>query len=173
MTGSDARSRRRGPRQAGDFLLHPATLASLVLWAVNDHILKYELTSWWTGKLSDIASLVVFPLLPTAAFELLRTRLGRPASSNRTLLFWCAATGFVMATINIFDGAAWTYEWGLGLAQTPFRSLMAGHWVEVHPVHLTMDATDLITLPAVGIAGWLGWRGTPQQPQTALLTSSV
>ena len=132
-------------RRAGDFLLHPATLALLALWALNDHVLKDQLHDALTGKLSDVASLAVFPLLPTAFFEMLRARRGPPFEGNATLVSWCLATGLVMATINVFDDAAWGYRFGLGALQVPFRSLAAGHLVALRPVTLTMDPTAFRT----------------------------
>ncbi|MFT5682697.1 MAG: hypothetical protein ACI8RZ_003621, partial [Myxococcota bacterium] len=46
-----------------DPLLHPVTLTAMALLAVNDHWAKYALTGVVTGKLSDFAGLVFFPLL--------------------------------------------------------------------------------------------------------------
>lgn len=145
------------PRRAGAFLLHPLTLALLAIWALNDHVLKYALHDALTGKLSDVASLAVFPLLPVTAFEAWQRWRGRPIGSNATLVSWVLATGVVMATINVFDEAAWCYRYGLAALQLPFRALLAGHAVPLVPVRLTMDPTDLFTLPALAIPLWLAW----------------
>jgi len=56
-------------RSASAALLTPLVLASLGLWALNDHVLKEAFSSWWTGKLSDVTSLIVFPLLPVHQLE--------------------------------------------------------------------------------------------------------
>src|SRR5829696_2606369 len=121
------------------YLLHPLVLAALALWIANDHVLKSAFPSWWTGKLSDVASLAVFPLIPYAAIDLWRARCGLPPPPLAVLAFWIVATGLVMATINTVGVAADAYRWGLGAAQWPFRALRAGSLVALHPVHLTED----------------------------------
>ena len=136
------------------YLLRPVVLAGLLLWIVNDHVLKATFASWWTGKLSDVASLAVFPLVPYAATDLWRARRGLPPPSMATLRFWIIATGLVMATINTIDIAADAYRWGLGAAQWPLRALRTWSLVPIQPVRLTEDPTDLLTLPAL-IVPWL------------------
>ena len=44
-------------------ILHPLCLLSVFLLGLNDHYLKWEHPSYLTGKLSDFAGLVFFPLL--------------------------------------------------------------------------------------------------------------
>lgn len=139
---------RRSP-----LLLHPALVVALGVWALNDHVLKAAFHAEWTGKLSDVASLVAFPLLAAGAMALLRGReLGRhewPA-----VLAWSLATGLVMATINTLPSAAWAYRHGLGLA------LWLAHGADgaVRPVRLWMDPTDLFTLPALLVPIAIAWR---------------
>lgn len=144
----------------GAMLLHPIALTALAAWAVNDHVLKGWAWGALTGKLSDVASLVFFPLLAAAAVE-----IGSPTSSLRrrriVLVASVAVTAAVMATINTLDLAAFGYRWGLGTAQWPLHALRAlAHGVEIpplRPVRLTMDPTDLWTLPAATIALIVGW----------------
>lgn len=136
------------------YLLHPLTLLGLALWMVNDHVLKAAYPCWWTGKLSDVASLAVFPLVPYAAADLWRAHRGLPPPRHATLLCWIVATGLVMVTIKTLPLAADGYRWGLGAAQWPIVALRAWSWVAVHPVRLTEDPTDLLTLPAL-IVPWL------------------
>lgn len=160
---------------AGDSLRHPLILAMLVLWVVNDHILKSALANTWTGKLSDIASLAVFPLLPVCAYELLCAVRDRPAHGVRALLHMSLfATGAVMVGINISESCAELYRVGLGAAQWPFRALW-GVLLEdgappLHRVLLTMDPTDLWTLPALVIPWWVGRdpSGSLSQEETPL-----
>ncbi|MEA2581878.1 MAG: hypothetical protein QOE83_2770 [Actinomycetota bacterium] len=45
------------------WLAHPIFLASVATLAINDHVLKGHYPSWWTGKLSDIAGVVVVGML--------------------------------------------------------------------------------------------------------------
>lgn len=149
------------PTQDGfaECLLHPAVLLALVVWLVNDHVAKGMYPGWLTGKLSDVASLIVFPLLPIAGYDLWLRRAAATGEITRRPgrmwdLGWIAATGFVMATINVWDGAAQVYRWGLGIAQWPVRVVLEwgiyGYGMpSIRPVRLTMDPTDLITLPAL------------------------
>ncbi len=59
-------------------LLHPVFLASLLLLLLNDHWWKYDYPSWFTGKLSDVAGLVVLPVFLRALF---------PAHHRKILIF--------------------------------------------------------------------------------------
>ena len=69
-------------------------------------------------------------------------------------------------TINTSPFFARCYQEGLGLAQWPYFAVTA--WfndVAVPPpglVHLTMDPTDLWTLPALALA-WTIWRSARQK----------
>jgi hypothetical protein len=137
------------------YLLHPLVLLGLALWLVNDHVLKAACPGWWTGKLSDVASLAVFPLVPYAAIDLWRARRGLPPPPVSTLIVWILATGLVMVTINTLDLAADGYRWGLGAAQWPIQALRSWSLPRIHAVRLTEDPTDLLTLPALIVPWWL------------------
>ena len=147
-----------------DYLLRPVVIAALILWIVNDHVLKATFASWWTGKLSDVASLAVFPLVPYAAIDLWRARRGLPPPPIATLVCWIIATGLVMATINTIGVAADAYRWGLGAAQWPFRAVHAWSLVPIRPVHLTEDPTDLLTLPALIVPWYVVRSAVPRGP---------
>lgn len=142
---------------AGSYLLHPIVLLSLFLWIINDHMLKAVWPGIVTGKLSDVVSLIVFPLLLLALVERLWWRIRKQALSprrvRRTLHVAVFATGFVMATINSVDAAANAYRWGLGTVQWPIRGLVAlsrgAELPSIAPVQLWMDLSDLVTLPAL------------------------
>jgi len=146
------------PRQPGWLALHPIVVAALVVWLVNDHVLKGTVAGPLPGKLSDIASLVAFPVLPYSLTELLLARWGRRVGLGH-LVFWAAAAAFVMAAINLWPAAADAYRLGLGALQAPFRAL-AGGGLELRPVGLTIDATDLWTLPAAAVPCLVAWRST-------------
>jgi len=148
-------------RVAGDVLLHPLTLAMIGVWLVNDHWLKNAHPSWLTGKLSDVTSLVVCPLLVLAAVEIGWPRLSRTARRG-VLIAALAAVGGMMLSIKLFDLAAQAYCSGLGVLQWPVRALMSlavGEAVAPpRDVKLAMDASDLLTLPSLAVA-WLLGRG--------------
>ncbi len=117
----------------GRALLTPTWLAALALLGVNDHLLKGAglLPGGLTGKLSDVAGLIVAPALLAAILGL---------RSRRGLLFCHVAVGAVFAAINVSPAAADAWSWLMGL--------VGPAWV------ITVDPTDLLTLPALG----LGWR---------------
>lgn len=123
-----------------DLLLDPRFLLALVLLAVNDRLLK----GWLgpgpfgvvTGKLSDVAAMVVGPVLLVALVAADPGRLGR---RGRVLALTPPALALV--AINLSVGAARAYE----------GALEAVTGVE-HTV--VVDPTDLVGL--VGLA--VGWR---------------
>jgi hypothetical protein len=134
-------------------LLHPVALAALAVWLVNDHWAKAAHPGPVTGKLSDVASLIVFPLIPVSALALWRSWHGRPPPGLAWAASWLIATGLVMAAIRVLDPAAWAYRYGLAVAQWPVRAVwhlfVTGDLPGLAPVHLTMDPTDILTLPAL------------------------
>ncbi len=71
-------------------------------------------------------------------------------------------TGLLFAAIKLHPGAAAAYRVGLGWAQCLPRA--AWGWARgaggagCAPVAMQMDATDLLALPMLGAAVWLGWR---------------
>lgn len=125
-------------KPASDALRSPIALGALALWILNDHVFKDAFASWWTGKLSDVAGLIVFPLLVAAALEQVGAR-------HRSIFYSSVAlTAFAMIAIKTVDEAAWLYRYGLAVLQWPFHASP-----ELRPVRLAMDPTDLFTLPAL------------------------
>jgi len=57
----------------GGLLLHPAVLAAIALFVVNDHVFKPAHPGWLTGKLSDVAGLVFFTLAAVTGGRRART----------------------------------------------------------------------------------------------------
>lgn len=164
-------------RDAGAYLIHPLVLAALALWLLNDHAGKSMYPGWLSGKASDVASLMVFPLVPIAALDLVRARAGKPPPGTGWIAGWVIATGAVMTTINLFDRAATAYRWGLAAAQWPLRVVyesMLGHDIPgLHPVRLTMDPTDLWTLPALLVPLMLALRSAGRVTAATILPSSA
>jgi hypothetical protein len=139
-------------------LLHPVSLLAIALLVVNDHVLKAAWPGVVTGKLSDVAGLIFFPLLLAAVAQ-----QARPSLRLRPAVIACAAlTALVFASIKVWPLAGDAYRVGLAALQWPFRALwaaLAGHGVPgLARVALTPDVTDLLTLPAVLIA--VGLTGT-------------
>ena len=154
----------RGRAASGGGLLHPLPLLAVAVLLLNDHWLKAAYGGWWTGKLSDVAGLAFFPLLLQAAWEVARFRpaIAPFAPSRRVLLAAAAATACTFSAIQTWALATDAYRHGLGLLQWPFRVLVAiasglGTPGPL-PVAVTADVTDLLALPALGLAVWAGWR---------------
>jgi len=116
-------------------LVYPLWLGALALLFFNDHLFKGSgfLPGVVTGKLSDIAGLVVAPALLAT---LLRLR-GRAS--------WLAchlAIGLVFAGIKLSPSAAAGFEALMALGPFPWR--------------ITVDPTDLLALPALFVSWRLG-----------------
>jgi len=101
---------------------------------LNDHLLKGSdlLPAALTGKLSDVAGLVVAPVL-------LAVLLG--ARRRAQLAACCALVAAPFIAINTSAGAARAFEQLLAALGVTFR--------------VWCDATDLLALPALGLAYWL------------------
>lgn len=116
---------------ARSFLLgpgHPLFLAAVALLLLNDHWLKgLHPGPWLTGKLSDVAWLVVSPVLLAAGLALLRLS-GRAV---RGLALLIPAVAFTALQLWSPLGDTWV------------------HWMGGHHV---ADPTDLLALPAVLLA---------------------
>ena len=52
-------------------LLHPVTLCSIFLLVLNDHMLKELFPGFITGKLSDVAGMIFFPIVLAAFIQML------------------------------------------------------------------------------------------------------
>jgi hypothetical protein len=124
-------------------LLHPIALAALAILIVNDHVLKDLWPGVVTGKLSDFAGLVFFPLLVCT--------LVRRVSITAVI----AATGIGFAAIKLWQPATALCELVLGMLQWPFRALAAGAFVAVEPVDIVRDPTDLVALVALAVPWWI------------------
>lgn len=140
-------------------MLHPIALIALVLLVVNDHVLKVHASGVLSGKLSDVAILVVGPLLLQALYELLFDRPTNPCKpSAKIMLAACAATGVAFVLEKTFAPATAVYRVLWGALRWPLDAVIAlagGQTVPaLGPVAAVTDPTDLLTLPAL----WLAWR---------------
>lgn len=137
-------------------LVHPIVVIAIALLIVNDHVLKAIAPGVLTGKLSDVAGMIFFPVLLAAAAEQLGIRRGVAA-----VIVAAMATGVVFATIKLSPAAADLYRTGMAALQWPFRASIAALAGDPLPAlgraQLVADRTDLIALLAlvvpVAIAG--------------------
>jgi len=114
-------------------LLHPVSLAAMAVLALNDHLLKQAWPGHVTGKISDVAGLVFFPLLLMA--------LGLP----RRLSVALTALGFAAVKAWPWANDIWNETFSLVYAAVGFADRAA----------LMCDPTDLMAVPAVLVALWL------------------
>lgn len=123
-------------------LLHPVWWAALGLLVVNDHALKHLglLPGWVTGKLSDVAGMVVAPVLLAAA---LRTRT---VAARAAAFAWVAA---VFTVMKVFPAGARAAESLAALAGVDWR--------------VVADPTDVLALLALPVAWWLCDRPAPRR----------
>ncbi len=142
-----AGTRARGMTSASRWsaLRHPLWWAALLVLVVNDHLLKGAgvLPGWLTGKLSDVAGLIVAPVLFAALL----------GAGRRARLVAMAAVAGVFTAIKLSTAAAWAA-----------CQLMAAVGV---PWKIWCDPTDLLALPVLGLAWLIGARRPPRAPTNA------
>lgn len=142
------RSDRTSPGAAGAALAwlgHPATVVALITLVINDHLLKAAHPGLLTGKLSDVAGLVLAPPLVAAFAALALPRL--PARAAAGLGLGLVGVGFTVVKTSGYVAAAASSAW----------TLVSG------PSLVRADRTDLLTLPALALAGWT-WRRAQRDP---------
>ncbi|MEO3774853.1 hypothetical protein [Micromonospora sp. B9E7] len=143
MTGPEARL--DGAPTTLPWLCHPTTLLALVLLLVNDHVLKPAFPGLLTGKLSDVAGLVLAPPLVAVLLTLLVPRL--PARIAALAGLVAVGAGFAVVKSNGYAAELASSAW----------TVLAG------PSLVRADWTDLLTLPALGLAWW-SWRRARERP---------
>ena len=121
-------------------LVHPATLGSIALLLLNDHVLKGAAPSLLTGKLSDLAGVFFFPFLLAAVVSLVVEWWARPRPATLGLV----AIGITGAWFTLLKLSPLANAWTCGL----LSALWGG------PVVLLLDATDLVALVML----WPAWR---------------
>lgn len=122
-------------------MLHPVALAALAVLVLNDHVWKARYPGWVTGKLSDVAGLIVFPLVACAL-----ARVVVRARPERVLAAAIAATMIGFALVKLWPPATHACAVAMGALQTP---LSPG------PVTIVRDPTDLLALPFALVGWWL------------------
>jgi len=142
----------------GELLLHPVALTAVAVMIMNDHYAKTHFCGMVTGKVSDFAGLVYFPLLVASLIDAGSRVIRRRAAFNqRILVFSVAVTGvaFALAKTTMLGAEAFRRTWTI--LNWPLRTLMVGHASNYH-VHFVEDATDLFAMPMLLVAYFVGWR---------------
>ncbi|MDQ7803116.1 hypothetical protein Q5425_05210 [Amycolatopsis sp. A133] len=125
------------------WLAHPLTVGATAVLLLNDHVVKHVWPGLVTGKLSDVAGLVVAP--PVLGLLLGLFGAGRAGAAAAVLL-----TGAGFAVVKLVPAAA-------GVASAAW-SVVNG------PSVVLADPGDLFALPALGLAWW-AWRRAAAPPQ--------
>lgn len=148
----------------GDVLLHPVALVAVGVLLVNDHYMKRHTPGVVTGKVSDVAGLVFFPLLALAILEGARkvARVSPWQLSTNALAWLVVVTAVAFALVKVSPGVADAYSSALGLMAWPVRALVSGA-SSPEPVRVLADATDLVALPAL-IGAWCVARRVTSEP---------
>jgi hypothetical protein len=139
---------------------------------INDHWLKPRLGTdprlgVATGKLSDVAGLVFFPLALVSVLELARWIAGSRVGSARgpawparpaEVAGAAAVTGIAFAAVQVVPAAAAAYAGALAALRWLPGGLAAVLTAAPLPspprIHHVMDVTDCLSLPAL----WLSYR---------------
>jgi hypothetical protein len=140
------------------YLLSPIFLVALAALIVNDHFIKGHFPGVISGKLSDVAGLIFFPILLVAVAELGALGLpGRPFATARWFLYAAAITavGYV--------GVKYTF-----IGQHLYLNI--NQWIAsvidpsgaLTPRRIVVDPWDLLPLMALVIPVIAGrqWRST-------------
>jgi len=145
------------PSTPGDAMLHPVAIAAVTVLIANDHVLKDRWPGMVTGKLSDVAGLVFFPLLLLSLVEVARALAGRLQHPSRRLLTTCIlVTGSIFAAAELLPVGDHLLEVVFGWLRWPIGAIGAAGG----PGVLTQDPADLFALPALLIAWVVGRRRT-------------
>ena len=107
-----------------DPILHPWSLASIGMLLLNDHYLKYAYASWWTGKISDVAGMIFFPIVLDVFLK------------NRVLSVVCTGVFFTLSKCT---------HWGNDIYNHTYQFFFdILDWGQVVP--LVMDFSDCLAL---------------------------
>lgn len=121
---------------------HPLTIGATAVLLLNDHVFKQAWPGLVTGKLSDVAGLVVAP--PVLALLLSLVFADRIAAGASVLL-----TGAGFAVVKLTPAGA---------------EVASAAWSVVNgPSGVLADPADLVALPALGLAWW-AWRRVAAAP---------
>lgn len=138
----------------GLILAHPVAIASIIVLVLNDHVLKPIAPGMVTGKLSDIAGLIFFPILLAEVIAATGRTVGRDSSVRGLMPWTMAATIGAFALAKTTTVGSLVFAWGLGATQWLVAfGFLRGEGIS--PVAHAADPTDLLAVPAVVVGWWI------------------
>lgn len=136
----------------GSLLMHPIGLMAMAITWCNDHYWKQLYPGWLTGKLSDAAGLVFFPLWVASSVELALLLFKRQWLARVPfMLSVVCVTAALFAAIKVHPGASHAYE----------QLMLCVRLTSPLPNHPNarvinhVDPSDLLALPALAVPLWL------------------
>ena len=150
-------------RVPGDLLLHPIAVLAILVVVVNDRVLKLNYPSVISGKLSDFAGLIYFPLFVVSLFEVFRWIFWR---SRWQLSAWwvtgvAITVGACFVLMKTWDPAGEIYRPLVGMMLWPARAIASVATGDPPPpvrgVTMYKDPTDLFALPSLLIPVWIAF----------------
>ena len=139
--------------------VRPLTVFAVLTLFANDHLFKHLWPGFVTGKLSDVAGMIFFPLLAQGLVWMFVPRSQRAdRNHDRLLLALCVATAivFTLTKTSVLANDAYRITWGV--MQWPWRAVRAlVHGTalpHVARVVLVRDPSDVLAVPFVLVA-WL------------------
>jgi hypothetical protein len=156
--------KRSADRAPGDLLLHPVAVGAMAVVIANDRLLKPHWHNDLTGKLSDVAGLIFFPLLLVALAEGVRRLAGVTSwpLTPRAVLVAVITVGTAFVLIKTWHPAGEVYRTVMGVVVWPFDAIAAAvQRAELPPVGrvaLVEDRTDLLAVVALVVPGWVARR---------------
>jgi hypothetical protein len=140
-------------------LLHPIAIGALALLVVNDHVLKAAWPGLVTGKASDVAALVLVPLLAVEIAWLLAGGRLPPRARARVAAGAALLIAATFVAVKLHPVANEAYAIILGLIQWP--GALVGNLLAGAPLAspgrapTILDSGDLIALPAAAVGWWI------------------
>ena len=139
-------------------------IATVLVLLFNDHYWKGAGPPLVTGKLSDVAVMILVPLVFQAGVEWFLSTRGRFRPHRNALVLGALLAAGIMASINTWSPAADAYRWTLAILQWPAKAAWQlatnAPLPPIQPVSLVMDPGDLWTIPFGVIPVWMGWKRT-------------
>lgn len=150
-------------RTSGELALHPVALVALVVLVANDRWLKGAWPGFVTGKLSDIAGLVLLPIGLLSLVEIGRRVARRPLTRRHDAVVWVGVTvvGFVLVKATAAGHDA--YAWAVGALRWPLHG--GG---SLRPILVARDLGDLLALVVVPLP-FLLIRGRTRRPRRMVI----